>query len=651
MGFPGHIGGARKGGHNKEGMRRLVMKKLFVILVAITFLLMLPTEPVNSQGRNYLRISSGQQVKGLNPFNPSFNDVYSSLIKRSMWEPLYMYTPDFTENPAAKDLPDKRLMPWMAESMPTWKKAGDLWEVTVPLRKDIKWWDGKKLTADDVVFTADLMLNYEIPAHESTYWKVGGEFYVKAVEKVDDYTVKFILNELVPIFFTVGPLTSMSIYPQHQWQPIVDEAIAKYSKGGGITDEVKDLVASEVWSVNVGRDIPFNKLVGSGSFKPGDWRQGEYIRMDANKNYWAKGRKVTINGKEYTVGPYIDGYLRVVYKSPDASTLAMKNGDVDITGIMPADIPDFLSKRNMKIENYTGNSIFYISFNLRKKPMSYHAFREAIAYIWDKEMLNERIYQGRSPPIYSTVPFVNEFWYNPDVPVYGKDMSKVERQYKAYQTLKEGGFKWGIEPVFRMEGGKPVAITRLGNNLIMPDGQKCPEIELLGASADEIPDQAQAYTMMQQWMREIGMPIKYTPIDFGTAIDRIYPNDGSEPRFDMQGIVGWTLDPDPNHFLDLWHSSQRPEITPGGANGEGYNNSEYDQLAEASAREMDPEKRKDMIFELQEIVAEDLPVLPTTTITRIQVYRTDRFKNWFNMPMYGIIDRNNIIGLTILQPV
>lgn len=625
------------------------MKKLFVILVSITFLLILPTEPGNSQGKNYLRIAGGTQIKGLNPFNPSFNDVYSALIQKSMWEDLYRYTPDFTENPAAKDLPDKRLMPWLAESMPTWKEVGDLWEVTVPLRKDVRWWDGKKLTADDVVFTANLMLNYGIPAQASSDWKIGGEFYVKAVKKVDDYTVKFILNELVPIFF-VGPL-ALTVYPQHQWQPIVDEAIAKYSKGGEITDEVRDLVASEVWSVNIGRDIPLNKLVGSGPFKPGDWRQGEYIRMDANKDYWAKGRKVTINGKEYTVGPYIDGYLRIVYKSSDASTLAMKNGDVDITGIGPADIPDFLSKGNMKIENYTANSIFYIGFNLRKKPMSYHAFREAIAYIWDKEMLNERIYQGRLPPIYSTVPFVNEFWYNPDVPVYGKGMSKVERQYKAYQTLKEGGFKWGIEPMFRMEGGKPVAITKLGNNLIMPDGQRCPEIKLLGAPADEIPDAAQADTMMQEWMREIGIPIKHTPIDFGTAMDMIYPGDGSEPTFDMQGIVGISLTPDPSHFQSLWHSSQRPEITPGGSNGEGYNNPEYDRLAEASAREMDPEKRRDIIFELQEIVAEDLPVLPKTTITRIQVYRTDRFKNWFNMPMYGIIDRNNIIGLTILQPV
>jgi len=625
------------------------MRKFLVIMVAIAFLMMLPIEPAGSQGKNYLRIAVGQDVKGVNPFHPSFNDAYSRVVQDSIWEGLYRYTPDFTENPDAKDLPDKRIMPWIASGMPTWKKVGDKYEVLVPLRRDVKWWDGKKLTADDVVFTGNLMLDFGIPAYLSTGWKVGEKFYVDAVKKVDDYTVKFVLNEMVPIFFT-GPLM-MWVYPKHQWEPLVNKAVTAQNKGGAeITEEEKALIASEVWSIDVGNTLKFNQLVGSGPFKPVDWKRGEYFRLDANKDYWAKGRKVTMSGKEYTIGPYIDGFIRVVYKSTELSTLAMKNGDVDIAGIQPTEIPDFQKMKNVEIVNYTANSIFYAGFNLRRKPMSYLAFRQAVAYVWDKEMFNERIAHGRTPPIDSVVPFVNSYWYNPGVPTYGKGLSKVERQYEAYKVLKNGGFKWGIEPVFRMDGGKPAAITRLGNNLIMPDGKKCPEISLLGASAEEIPDAAQELTLIQEWLREIGVPVKYTPVDFGTAVDMILPSDGSEPNFDMQDIMGWNLDPDPSHLKDLWHSSQRPEITPGGANGEGYNNTEYDRLAEASVREMDPEKRREIVFELQEMMMKDLPVFPLTTVTRFYPCRVDRFKDWFNMPMYGILDSRNVIGLTILRP-
>jgi len=625
--------------------------KLLVLALATLFLMAgMVVSPSEGAKENYLRLSGGQDIKGINPFNPAFGDVYCALVKTNIWEYLYRYTPDFSENPEAKDSPDKRIFPWIAAEMPVYEKVGDKYEATVKLRDDVYWWDGKPLTADDVVFTGNLMLELRIPARYWPDWSITGEeSYVESVQKVDDFTVKYVLKELVPLF-QVGPMREY-IYPKHQWDPIVQKAIDKFHKGPGeITEEERGLIGMEISSVDLGNDIKLDEIIGSGPFKPADWRKGEYMRLDANKDYWAKGRILNINGKDYKVGPYIDGILRKVYKSNDASVLAMKNGEVDITGISPTDIPDFQKFDTMKIENYTGNSLFYIGFNLRRKPMSYLPFRQAVAYLKNKELLNERVFHGRLPPIYSVVPFVNEYWLNPDLPTYGKGMNTVEREYKAYTILKEGGFGWTQEPEFKVVNGKAVELITKGEGLVMPDGKPCPEVKILGGPPEQIPDAAQANTMLQEWMRAVGIPATFTPIDFGTACDMLWPPDMSVPNYDINTIAGWSLGPDPGHIKDLWHSTQRPEITAGGANAEGYNDRGFDKLAEMSAREMDPVKRRAIIFKLQEMIAQDLPVYPTTTITRIQVYRIDRFEDWFNRPMYGISSYMNPFGYMIIKP-
>jgi ABC-type dipeptide transport system, periplasmic component len=629
------------------------MNYKFLIILAMLGLALLiaGTNIPEKTQNNYLRIAAGQEINGLNPFNPAFNDVYSQFVMSNIWEKLYRYTPDFLDNPAAKGSSDRRIFLWIAEEMPSYKKVGDNYEAIIKLRDNVYWWDGERLTADDVVFTSNLMLKFGIPPQNWVNWSItGDESYVESVQKLDDFTVKYTLKELVPIFET-GALMGY-IFPKHQWEPIIEKSIEKHHKGTDkISKDERILIASEIWSLNLGKDIKLDEIIGSGPFKPADWRKGEYMRLDANKDYWAKGRILEIDGREYEIGPYIDGILRKVYRSPDISKLAMRRGEVDITGILPSDISEFEKIETIKIEDYTANSLFYLGFNLRRKPMSYLSFRQAVSYLYDKELFNERIYHGRLPPINSVVPFVNDYWHNPNLSKYGEGMSTAEREYKVYIILKEDGFKWSKEPRFNIVDGEVIELREKGEGLMMPDGEVCPIVRLMGAPPEEIPDSAQANIMLQGWMIDIGIPAKYTPTEFATAVDKLSPIDGSEPDFDINTSVGWLTDPDPGYIKDLWHSTQMPEVTAGGNNYSGYNNPEFDELAEQSAREMNPEERREMIFKLQEMISKDLPVYPTNTVTRIQVYRADKFKDWFNRKMYGIGGCNNPYAYMIIKPI
>jgi len=62
----------------------------------------------------------------------------------------------------------------------------------------------------------------------------------------------------------------------------------------------------------------------------------------------------------------------------------------------------------------------------------------------------------------------------------------------------------------------------------------------------------------------------------------------------------------------------------------GYSNPAFDRLADRSAKELDEEKRRKSIFEMQEYIIKEAPYIPLYTSTSIEAYRKDRFTGWVN---------------------
>ena len=108
-----------------------------------------------------------------------------------------------------------KIDPWLGESM-TANATNDVW--TLKLRKGVTWSDGVAFTADDVVFTIQMLLDNA----PSLTWSAGLKEWIKSVKKVDDLTVEFTLNKPNPRFqldnFSVRIWGGPSIVPKHIWE-------------------------------------------------------------------------------------------------------------------------------------------------------------------------------------------------------------------------------------------------------------------------------------------------------------------------------------------------------------------------------------------------------------------------------------------------
>lgn len=106
------------------------------------------------------------------------------------------------------------LEPWLAESF---EYNDDYTEVTVHLREGVEWSDGVPFTADDVVFTVNMMRDTD-----GLYWSGEMQQWVESVEAVDDHTVKFTLTGTHPRFmldyFGVRAWDVLFVIPKHIWE-------------------------------------------------------------------------------------------------------------------------------------------------------------------------------------------------------------------------------------------------------------------------------------------------------------------------------------------------------------------------------------------------------------------------------------------------
>lgn len=146
------------------------------LIAAISATALLSALPAQAQEGNVLTLSSEQTTTFVRNFNPFGQTSARYTTLDFMYEPLVVF------NRLQGNTPHYRL----AES---YELADDLKSITFTLREGLKWSDGEALTADDVVFTYDYIKKF--PALD--FISVSAQ--LASVEKVDDRTVRFNLNE------------------------------------------------------------------------------------------------------------------------------------------------------------------------------------------------------------------------------------------------------------------------------------------------------------------------------------------------------------------------------------------------------------------------------------------------------------------------
>ena len=323
-----------------------------------------------------------------------------------------------------------------------------------------------------------------------------------------------------------------------------------------------------------------------------------------------------------TRGPHMDLVIFKVYDEQKAAVTDLRSHLIDYTlnpqGISPQ-LRKFLEGGDIRTFENAANQVRFLGFNLRRPPMDSKEFRQAVTTLIDKQFITSVALQKIALPMYTLVPEGNKFWSNPDVPLIGRELTREQRINRAVALLKRAGFSWDKEPKWDQvkRGVEP------GERLKMPDGQPVPEMELLppGEGFDFM---RTAAGLIGEWLNEAGIPVKTSLADPKGILQKVF----REKDFDMY-ILGSQLDPYPGYLESFFHSE-------GGFNLGGYENPDYDRIANLFLAETDVNKAQKNAFELQASIADELPMVALFNVPILEAYRGDVVQWAFTEVLNGI---------------
>ncbi|OIP40140.1 hypothetical protein AUJ95_04825 [Candidatus Desantisbacteria bacterium CG2_30_40_21] len=473
--------------------------------------------------------------------------------------------------------------PCLAEE---WNISGNGLVWTFFLRKDVKWFDGKPFTSDDVLFTYNsLIYNKDIPSSARDIFTIEDK-QIK-FEKIDDYTVKLTL----PIAFApLLRLLGQSILPKHA----LEEAV----KAGKF---------NSTWGVDT---LP-SKIIGTGPFMLTEFKPSERLVYTKNPNYWQKDKE----GKSL---PYIDKIVSLIVEKDDIQLVQFESKEIDVLSIREKDFA-YLKKKEQK-GNYTvydcGPSFGtnFISFNqnpnvVKQPKLSWFRdknFRKAIAQSIDKQTIINNVMNGIGYPQDAAMEKAAVIFHNPFVTRYEYDLNEAKR------ILVDAGYKDNDgDGIIEDKGGNPIKFTLITN-------------------ADNTIRQSIG-TIIVTDLKKLGMDVSFTPMEFNSMVTKL------TSTYDWDAVlIGLTGDVEPHGGKNVWTTdghlhlwNMKPTDAKQLKIWEKYLPSwetELDSIFNKGVSELDVAKRKALYWRWQEIVAEELPVIYTVNGAALHGVR-NRFGN------------------------
>ena len=294
--------------------------------------------------------------------------------------------------------------------------------ISFRLRRGVRFHDGHELTARDVRFTYETLMD---PRNLSP--RVPDFEPIKAVEAPDPYTVRVTYKELFQPGFESW---SMGILPEHL---LNREALAGEARAAG-----KDPAAFSV------RDSAFNRRpVGSGPFRFAEWESDVSIRLTRFDDYW----RGPPNFQEYLV--------RIL---PDALTaeLAFYAGTADGYGAQAHQVARLQNDPRFHVNSLLGLGYSYIGYNLRRPLFQDVRVRTALGMALDVDEIIRYVLYGQGRRTTGPYPQQTEY-YDPDVKPLPYDPAGAAR------LLAEAGWRKNAQGILEKDG-KPLAFTLITNS-------------------------------------------------------------------------------------------------------------------------------------------------------------------------------------------
>ncbi len=432
----------------------------------------------------------------------------------------------------------------------------------VTLKNNVKWHSGEVLTADDVIFTFNLIAN---PDYRSPLRK---NFIDVDIEKISDSQIKFTLSSAYAPF---ANLLTFGILPQSVWQNISPDS-------ANLTD------------LNI-------QAIGSGPYK--------FSSLVKNKQGELKEYRLVVNNDYYGAKPYIENLVFKFY--PDANSLITALNDGDVSGIayLPLDQKHSLLAQN-SLNFHAPNSSQEDSLFFNKdnnKNLADIEVRRALALAIDKPAIISNIFENFYKVIDGPLP-ISSFAYTDAVTKYDFNVDAANSKLDAAGWLKV------IVNAENLSAGtvEIKAVTAYASSTKeTPEGtwrfkkDKNDNVTLLTVNLSAVSD-SDSFEVAQKikgYWDAVGVHTTINPVAVSEVSNLISSRSFEAVLFSQ--IMGG----DPDIFA-FWHSSQ---IGSKGMNIANYKNDKVDSLLETARITSDKTVRAASYGEVQKIISSELPAI------------------------------------------
>jgi oligopeptide transport system substrate-binding protein len=294
-----------------------------------------------------------------------------------------------------------------------WDVSPDKLVYTFHLRKDAKWSDGTPITANDLKYSWERIVNPDTQAEyvtqilmvknaaEVNAGKMGADQL--GIKVVDDYTYEVTLAAPTPYFLEICAFPTLI--------PVKKDVVEKDPEG---------------WATKA------ETYIGNGPFKMVSWVNNDHIMFEKNEHYWdAKNVK-------------LDKLKFVIVVEASSALTAWEKGDIDVIGgPPPAELERLKSEGNLKIFPLLGAG--YTIYNITKKPFDDVRVRQALNLAVNRKQICENVLRAGQLPGTGFVPYgIKDADGKSDFRTVGGDYLPIEPDIaKAKQLLADAGYPDG----------------------------------------------------------------------------------------------------------------------------------------------------------------------------------------------------------------
>jgi peptide/nickel transport system substrate-binding protein len=482
-----------------------------------------------------------------------------------------------------KDQITHEIEPGLAER---WTVEPDKKTWTFFLRKGLRWSDGQPLTADDVVFTYnDVVYNTNIVNVKVDYIRINGKNF--DVTKIDDHTVRVATHDIYAPFLEFFAF-DVRVLPKH----ILSRAVTE-----------------KRFEAAYGVNTPPAELVGAGPFRLKQHKSGQFTLVERNPYYWvidSKGQRL----------PYFDAAIMMVVPDQNAMSLRFLNGETDLLEfVRPEEYDQFkqasardrfqllelgvTTQRDLIIFNQntgTDSSTGKPHVNpVKLKWFRDTKFRQAVSMAIDRPSIVQSTLGGRGEPNYNFITKSNQRWVNTNIMQYPYNPARAK------QLLAE------------------IGIADRNNDGLLEDAEgNAIEFEMntnAGNSRRE-----KGAVIVQDDLKKLGIRVDFRPLDFNTIVQKMTHSFDFECIF--LGLASESVDPAEglnvlrsSGFSHEWFPRQKTPSTEWEAR--------IDFLMDANLKTFDFAERKKSFDEVQAIMAEQMPMIPTVAMNAYSAVRNN----------------------------